>query len=228
MRNFFLCLMVSQVRLKFYSCSCIYKSFSLVVSQLRLILSDQGVPMIYMGDEYGHTKGGNNNTYCHDNYVTFHTQPLIRSSFESYCWLSSLFCLLQCRSTISSGIRRKNPHQTSSDFAVSWQSSASEYMLDVNSTCAVCLSTLLFVPQVPSYMSSQLAVNVSPLAWMTSLQQRGCNGMVMLLEHQIGQTQAVLWPLHWYAFSLQLACHFSRDILEMWLSKKKENINIDW
>ncbi|KAG9449304.1 hypothetical protein H6P81_009269 [Aristolochia fimbriata] len=42
MRNFFLCLMVSQ-----------------------------GIPMIYMGDEYGHTKGGNNNTYCHDNYVNY-------------------------------------------------------------------------------------------------------------------------------------------------------------
>ncbi|XP_077216116.1 isoamylase 1 isoform X2 [Tasmannia lanceolata] len=42
MQNFFLCLMVSQ-----------------------------GVPMIYMGDEYGHTKGGNNNTYCHDNYVNY-------------------------------------------------------------------------------------------------------------------------------------------------------------
>lgn len=27
----------------------------------------QGVPMMYMGDEYGHTKCGNNNTYCHDN-----------------------------------------------------------------------------------------------------------------------------------------------------------------
>lgn len=26
----------------------------------------QGVPMLLMGDEYGHTKGGNNNTYCHD------------------------------------------------------------------------------------------------------------------------------------------------------------------
>lgn len=25
--------------------------------------------MIHMGDEYGHTKGGNNNTYSHDNYV---------------------------------------------------------------------------------------------------------------------------------------------------------------
>ncbi|GAV56944.1 Alpha-amylase domain-containing protein/CBM_48 domain-containing protein [Cephalotus follicularis] len=42
LRNFFLCLMVSQ-----------------------------GVPMIYMGDEYGHTKGGNNNTYCHDNYLNY-------------------------------------------------------------------------------------------------------------------------------------------------------------
>lgn len=42
MKNFFLCLMVSQ-----------------------------GVPMIYMGDEYGHTKGGNNNTYCHDNYINY-------------------------------------------------------------------------------------------------------------------------------------------------------------
>ncbi|KAL9377191.1 hypothetical protein Peur_031311 [Populus x canadensis] len=42
MRNFFMCLMVSQ-----------------------------GVPMIHMGDEYGHTKGGNNNTYCHDNYINY-------------------------------------------------------------------------------------------------------------------------------------------------------------
>ena len=30
------------------------------------LLLAQGVPMLHMGDEYGHTKGGNNNTYCHD------------------------------------------------------------------------------------------------------------------------------------------------------------------
>lgn len=42
MRNFIVCLMVSQ-----------------------------GVPMLTMGDEYGHTKGGNNNTYCHDNDVNY-------------------------------------------------------------------------------------------------------------------------------------------------------------
>ena len=31
----------------------------------------QGVPMLYMGDEYGHTKCGNNNTYCHDNWMNW-------------------------------------------------------------------------------------------------------------------------------------------------------------
>ncbi|KAK9843453.1 hypothetical protein WJX81_003335 [Elliptochloris bilobata] len=30
------------------------------------LLLAQGVPMVLMGDEYGHSKGGNNNTYCHD------------------------------------------------------------------------------------------------------------------------------------------------------------------
>lgn len=30
------------------------------------LLLSHGVPMLHMGDEYGHSKGGNNNTYCHD------------------------------------------------------------------------------------------------------------------------------------------------------------------
>ena len=30
------------------------------------LLTAHGVPMILMGDEYGASKGGNNNTYCHD------------------------------------------------------------------------------------------------------------------------------------------------------------------
>ncbi len=30
------------------------------------LLTAHGVPMILMGDECGASKGGNNNTYCHD------------------------------------------------------------------------------------------------------------------------------------------------------------------
>jgi isoamylase/glycogen operon protein len=37
---------------------------------LALMLS-QGVPMIQMGDEYGHSKRGNNNTWCQDNYLSW-------------------------------------------------------------------------------------------------------------------------------------------------------------
>ncbi|OVA19269.1 Glycoside hydrolase [Macleaya cordata] len=65
MRNFFLCLMVSQ-----------------------------GVPMIYMGDEYGHTKGGNNNTYCHDNYINYFRWDKMEESssdFFRFCCLMTKF-----------------------------------------------------------------------------------------------------------------------------------------
>ena len=38
------------------------------------LLVAQGVPMILMGDEYGHSKEGNNNTWCQDNRLNW------------YCW----------------------------------------------------------------------------------------------------------------------------------------------
>ncbi|KAG1669600.1 hypothetical protein FOA52_006373 [Chlamydomonas sp. UWO 241] len=35
------------------------------------LLLSAGVPMMHMGDEYGHSKGGNNNTYCHDSELNY-------------------------------------------------------------------------------------------------------------------------------------------------------------
>ena len=37
---------------------------------LALMIS-QGIPMLLMGDEYSHTKKGNNNTWCHDNELNW-------------------------------------------------------------------------------------------------------------------------------------------------------------
>eukprot|EP00268_Persea_americana_P048680 TRINITY_DN5163_c0_g1_i3.p1 TRINITY_DN5163_c0_g1~~TRINITY_DN5163_c0_g1_i3.p1 ORF type:complete len:184 (-),score=35.62 TRINITY_DN5163_c0_g1_i3:1013-1564(-) len=54
----------------------------------------QGVPMIYMGDEYGHTKGGNNNTYCHDNYINYFRwdkKEECSSDFFRFCRLMTKF-----------------------------------------------------------------------------------------------------------------------------------------
>ncbi|KAL6585992.1 Isoamylase su1, chloroplastic [Orobanche minor] len=75
MRNFFLCLMISQ-----------------------------GVPMIHMGDEYGHTKGGNNNTYCHDNFINcFRWDKMEEAStdFFRFCCLVTNF-RHECESLSSS------------------------------------------------------------------------------------------------------------------------------
>jgi len=36
-----------------------------------LLFLSRGVPMLLMGDEMGHTQGGNNNSYCHDNAVSW-------------------------------------------------------------------------------------------------------------------------------------------------------------
>lgn len=66
MRNFFLCLMVSQ-----------------------------GVPMIQMGDEYGHTKVGNNNSYCHDTHINYFRWDKMEESSSSdffrFCRLMNKF-----------------------------------------------------------------------------------------------------------------------------------------
>lgn len=38
---------------------------------ITMLIVSQGVPMILMGDEIGHTQQGNNNTYCQDNELTW-------------------------------------------------------------------------------------------------------------------------------------------------------------
>ena len=40
-------------------------------SILATLLFSQGVPMLLAGDELGHSQGGNNNTYCQDNEITW-------------------------------------------------------------------------------------------------------------------------------------------------------------
>ena len=51
------------------------------------LLVSSGVPMIHMGDEYGHTKQGNNNTWCQDNNLSwFQWQELEASGSLVHFW----------------------------------------------------------------------------------------------------------------------------------------------
>lgn len=50
---------------------------------LMLFLS-QGTPLIQAGDEFGHTKGGNNNTYCQDNEVSWLNWNRLRTGGDMF------------------------------------------------------------------------------------------------------------------------------------------------
>lgn len=50
---------------------------------LALMIS-QGIPMLLMGDEYGHTKNGNNNTWCHDNQLNWFLWDKLKENEEFY------------------------------------------------------------------------------------------------------------------------------------------------
>lgn len=56
---------------------------------LALMIS-QGVPMLFMGDEYGHTKKGNNNTWCQDNALNWFEWNELEQSQDFFCYYSSL------------------------------------------------------------------------------------------------------------------------------------------
>ena len=55
-----------------------------VKNALALLMVSQGVPMILMGDEMGRTKGGNNNTYCHDNELNWLDWTLLKSNADLF------------------------------------------------------------------------------------------------------------------------------------------------
>ena len=45
--------------------------FRQMKNAFALLMVSQGVPMLLMGDEMGHTQRGNNNLYCHDNELSW-------------------------------------------------------------------------------------------------------------------------------------------------------------
>lgn len=51
---------------------------------LAILLMSQGVPMILMGDELGHTKGGNNNTYCQDSELSWIDWRLLETNHDLF------------------------------------------------------------------------------------------------------------------------------------------------
>ncbi len=53
-------------------------------SMMTTLMLSQGIPMLLGGDEIGRTKGGNNNTYCQDNEVSWYDWAKVDESFLAF------------------------------------------------------------------------------------------------------------------------------------------------
>ncbi len=60
------------------------------------LLLSHGVPMVLMGDEYGHSKGGNNNTYCHDSPLNWFNWRQARADTGGFARFFRLLARLRC------------------------------------------------------------------------------------------------------------------------------------
>lgn len=72
---------------------------NIVISTLRMrqmknfhlaLMLSRGMPMLLMGDEYGHTKYGNNNTWCHDSELNWFLWDKLKENQSFYRFYKSL------------------------------------------------------------------------------------------------------------------------------------------
>ncbi len=64
---------------------------------LSLLLVSQGTPMLLMGDEIGHSKGGNNNSYCHDSALNHFNWDDLRANEALFTFTRHLIQLRKAR-----------------------------------------------------------------------------------------------------------------------------------
>lgn len=64
--------------------SILKKRHSLMKLSFAILLLSLGTPMILMGDEYGHTRYGNNNSWCQDNDLNYFQWHLVSDEANDY------------------------------------------------------------------------------------------------------------------------------------------------
>lgn len=85
-----------------WNCGCEGKTRKRSVLELRrqqmrnamtLLLTAQGTPMIVAGDEFGFSRGGNNNPYCQDNPVNWLNWGLLKNNQDFFQFVKKLITL---------------------------------------------------------------------------------------------------------------------------------------
>lgn len=57
---------------------------------MTFVMLSQGTPLLYSGDEFANSQGGNNNPYCQDNSVCWIKWNLLKTNEALFCYVKSL------------------------------------------------------------------------------------------------------------------------------------------
>ncbi len=70
---------------------------------LGTVVFSQSVPMLFMGDEFGHSKQGNNNAYCQDNEISWLNWRLNKEKKEQLSFVKKLIGFRKTHGILSGG-----------------------------------------------------------------------------------------------------------------------------
>jgi len=88
---------------------------------MAMLMVSQGVPMILMGDEFGQSKHGNNNTYCLDNEINWLDWSLMERHADYHRFVKNMIAFRHAHPALRSKEHLRNTDYVGSGYSdVSW------------------------------------------------------------------------------------------------------------
>ncbi|PSB17015.1 glycogen debranching enzyme GlgX [filamentous cyanobacterium CCP2] len=88
---------------------------------IGILMVSQGIPMILMGDEMGHTQHGNNNAYCHDSELTWLDWNLLETNADFFRFVKNCIAFRNAHPVLRNRIFFRNEDYMGSGYPdISW------------------------------------------------------------------------------------------------------------
>ncbi len=92
-----------------------------IKNALAILMMSQGVPMLLMGDEMGRTQQGNNNTYCHDNELSWLDWRLLEQNAELFRFFKYCIAARHAHPVLRNKMHLRNEDYVGSGYAdITW------------------------------------------------------------------------------------------------------------
>jgi glycogen operon protein len=91
-----------------------------IKNALAMLFLSQGPPMLLMGDEFGRTQQGNNNTYCHDNELNWLDWSLKESNADLFRFCRCLMAFRHRHPALRNPHYAGLPQHDGGSFEITW------------------------------------------------------------------------------------------------------------